>query len=286
MAYELNPEYVGIYCSGESFTDAVGKAAVLNSFSLWQIAGFTGPFANVAQGVICSNNVSRKTARVQVSGITKVRLGADVNAGDRLGFDINGDMIPDPAGTIGWATESGKAGSLTSALLNIIVPGAGGADGVITGGSVVGTDLVITRSVGGDITIDLSPLPGGGTVAEQLCKNYVAGETLSALKLVYIDPTDGRVYNADHTDLTTACSVVGFTKTAAATAGTAVQVISEGMITDASLSYNTALDPTLFLALTGNVTQAPVTSGYLLQAGFVTGTDSMYVDIQPPIILA
>ena len=54
-------------------------------------------------------------------------------------------------------TITSNAGTLTA------VGGGGTADGVVTGGSVTGTTLTLTRSIGGDVTITGLPTGGGGT---------------------------------------------------------------------------------------------------------------------------
>lgn len=89
----------------------------------------------------------------------------------------------------------------------------------------------------------------------------------------------GIVY-ADHTELDHAQTVLGFTKTA----GTTVQVISEGLYKDPTMAWDPSLP--LWLSTLGQLTQIRPTSGFIMQVGRAISPTEIIIQIQPAVILA
>ncbi len=118
MAHDLIRQEIGTKRAGEDMTAARGKAVVFNSLDRWQIAGLTGPFAGLVQGILTNNPANGGVASVQVFGVAMAKLGGTVTGGRYLDVDANGDLIENhPGGTIAVALESGIAGSLISVFL-------------------------------------------------------------------------------------------------------------------------------------------------------------------------
>lgn len=118
------------------------------------------------------------------------------------------------------------------------------------------------------------PGPAGGQSFQRL-----AGETLSALRLVY--ELDGEVFaldsgDADHIDM-----LLGITLTAAA-AGEPVNVQRSGVIDDAGWSWTPGL---VWLGVDGRLTQTPPADGFDVLIGAATSATRITLNITDPIEL-
>lgn len=110
-----------------------------------------------------------------------------------------------------------------------------------------------------------------------------ADADLSALRLVAADNENLKIVYAD-ANTSTSYSVIGMT-TASSLEGARVSILSLGHFYDANWTWDTNLNPTLYLSTEGYMTQTPPTSGISLVVGSVTGSTSVYINIQQPIIL-
>jgi len=110
----------------------------------------------------------------------------------------------------------------------------------------------------------------------------IAGETISAIKAVYADTNT----TIKHSDKSVAGRqfCIGISKTAGI-ATSSIEVIIDGVLTDASFSGFTRNEP-IFVGSSGALTQTPPTSGVLLEVGYYLGENKIEVEIKRPIILA
>jgi hypothetical protein len=89
---------------------------------------------------------------------------------------VTSDSTPSNNGLY-YCTDIGTAPSFASAttVWTVVGTGAGGDDIYVTGGTVSGTDLELTRNDGNTVVVDLSSIAGGGG-----SNTYVTGGTTSA----------------------------------------------------------------------------------------------------------
>ena len=126
------------------------------------------------------------------------------------------------------------------------------------------------------------PAGPSGTPGTSLTVTKVAGETISAGKAVYLDTAT--VVKLSDRSVSARQKCIGVAKTAA-TAGNPIEVIVDGTFTDAIFSGFTLNEP-VWVGLNGVLTQAPPSSGVLLEAGYYLGENTIEVEIKRPIILA
>jgi len=177
-----------------------------------------------------------------------------------------------PTPTVTTAATGATVGTTPAA--RPAVTAAGSAAGVTA--PTPTTPAVVTAGQAGPRGL---PGPAGTEVVRA-----VAGEALSALRVVYADPTDGRVYYADKGTAAHGGRVLGLTLAAAA-AGDEVAVQTQGRAQDAGWDWDTAAAPGLFLGSAGAITQGAPATGFVLRVGFVKAADEAFIRIDPPIYL-
>ena len=109
----------------------------------------------------------------------------------------------------------------------------------------------------------------------------VAGETLSALKFVYI-AADGKAYLGSSATFPQT-EVIGLTKTAASM-GSNVDIIPFGTVQDASFTFG--YSQLLFLTTLGNFSTTVPVSGHRVKLGQGLNNGQIFIDIDETIILA
>jgi hypothetical protein len=127
------------------------------------------------------------------------------------------------------------------------------------------------------VTVGIQGPPGTGAVQS------VAGEALSALRVVYADPADGRAYYADNGTLSHAASLIGVT-TAAVTAGDTVDIQASGYLTDSNWSWDTDGDPALYLGTNGAIVQGAPGGAFVAPVGFVVSPTKIFIRIHQSIL--
>ena len=131
----------------------------------------------------------------------------------------------------------------------------------------------------GNLDFDTKPdSPSGDSTRVQ--KDYLAGEPLSALRMVkFDDPTT--VSLADKNLLSDAVTIgMGINS---ATIGNAVTVVTFGQIDDASFMFSA--NACLFLDDNGQITDTPPTSGHNVPIGVGLGAGSIFIDIDGLTVL-
>ena len=111
-----------------------------------------------------------------------------------------------------------------------------------------------------------------------------AGETLSALRIVYVNRSTGKVRYADKDTAVHSHSVIGLT-TEAVNLDEQVDIQTLGVVTDNSWSWNMSGDTSLYLGTNGALTQTPPTSGFSMKVGFAMSATKIYVRIETPVFL-
>ena len=124
------------------------------------------------------------------------------------------------------------------------------------------------------------------TASDTVVSEYTSGQGISALQLVYVDPTDGRIYPSDSTDSTCAGKIIGIATNTVGASGEQVSVITHGQLCDPSFSFNTAGDACLYAnGVNGQFSQtAPLGPHFNLSIGQITASDCVFVDMGDPIV--
>lgn len=109
----------------------------------------------------------------------------------------------------------------------------------------------------------------------------VAGENLGGHRVVV--ESLGSLYYADTTNLAHTNRVVGLTMNSSTT-GQSITYVKDGLITEPSWTWNTALP--VWLSTNGLLTQAPAnTTGFTMIIGNPVTSTSLYVSLKTPILL-
>lgn len=116
------------------------------------------------------------------------------------------------------------------------------------------------------------PGPAGGAAVER-----VAGETLSALRVVY--ELDGQVFALDYRDASAIYLLLGLTLTAAA-AGGHINVQRSGPLDDAA--WNWTPGP-VWLGADGGLTQVAPVDGFCVLLGSAVSPTRLILDFHQPI---
>jgi len=116
--------------------------------------------------------------------------------------------------------------------------------------------------------------------ASKLSTTLVAGETVSALKVVRIG-TNSEAFLSEPDVYENAQSVGVSLNTA--TAGNDVEVLSFGILEDPF--FNFPVNDVLFLASGGAITNTAPTSGIRTIIGKSLGVGSIFISVQEPVIL-
>lgn len=143
----------------------------------------------------------------------------------------------------------------------------------LAGLAYAGNTLKVVRVNAGETAFELATVSGGGSAASTLAA--VAGEALSGDRAVYI-ADDGKAYHADKGSATS-IRTAGLTTGAVALGDTAtIQV--EGPYTEPTWSW--AGNAAIWLSTTGQLTQTPPTTGYLVKVGIPAGPTQMLIEPQ------
>lgn len=129
------------------------------------------------------------------------------------------------------------------------------------------------------VGLDSSKITAAGSAA--VVKTYTAGETISALKAVYVNPLDGKIYRASSSTLQSA-SVIGITKTAVNQDGT-VELIQYGIFQDGFFGFDPA--ELIVLGDNGALTATPPASGYLTRLGRSINGNTILILVETPVQL-
>lgn len=130
-----------------------------------------------------------------------------------------------------------------------------------------------------NVALDSSKITAGGAL--NITQTYVAGETISALKAVYINSVDSKIYLANPSTLQTA-SVSGITKTAG-NIGDSIEIVQYGPLQDSFLTFANA--EIICLGNNGVMTNSQPTTGYLTRLGRSVNSNTILITLEQPIQL-
>lgn len=145
-------------------------------------------------------------------------------------------------------------------------------------------------------------VPAGGTTGQALIKktdtNYdtewatignnvtaVAGQTISALKIVYTDPATSKILYADKDTPITVNSLFGVT-TQSGILNDEINVVTFGVIEDSSWAWNMAGNINLFLGSNGSIVQGAPVGNIVVKIGYAISAISIMVRVGEPVLTA
>jgi hypothetical protein len=119
--------------------------------------------------------------------------------------------------------------------------------------------------------------PAGNTV------NAIAGQVLSALRIVHIDPITSKVLYADKDIPNTAISLLGVT-TQSVTADVAVNVQTFGILSDNGWNWNINGELHLFLGANGTIVQGVPTGAVVARIGHIISSTTIFIRAGEPVL--
>lgn len=143
--------------------------------------------------------------------------------------------------------------------------------------SISNAVIDVTNSIS-EIDVIISGDQGPPGVDGSATFSDIAGENLSALRVVRRNPTTGLIEYADKDSLSEVQSVVGITTTAALSASS-VTIRYIGEMQDNSWAWDTSGSLDLFLGDDGAIVSTAPSSGYFLKIGSITESDRININI-------
>ena len=122
---------------------------------------------------------------------------------------------------------------------------------------------------------------GSGGSSASVVQIELAGQTISAVKAVQLDGSSKLIDSTNDATLADA-SVLGVSRHAGVL-DDSVEVVTFGPYSDSSITF--AVNDCVYLGLNGQLTNVAPTTGILVQVGKVIKDNTIFVDIEPPIIL-
>ena len=144
--------------------------------------------------------------------------------------------------------------------------------------------------------------PAGGLTGQALIKktdtNYdtewatignnvvaIAGQTISALKIVYNDPATSKILYADKDIPSTVNSLLGIARDSG-NIDNEIIVVPFGILQDSNWSWNMSGDINLFLGNNGNITQGVTVGAIITKIGYAISPTEIMIRIGEPILTA
>lgn len=170
--------------------------------------------------------------------------------------------------------------------------------------SIVNNEIVISVSAQGAQGAPGKGIKVGGTTAQLLAKasdvNYdtewvdpqavtgtsvvvVAGEVISALRVVYTAPATSKIFYADKDTTSTIGSLLGVTTTAGILDDN-INVTTAGVITDSSWNWNMAGNINLFLGANGAIVQGVLSGALVVRIGYAISSTKIMVRISDTVL--
>jgi hypothetical protein len=164
---------------------------------------------------------------------------------------------------------------------------AGGSDPLavtdLVGGS--GLENIGNKNhINGYAGLDASGKIFGAQLPLGSAETYASDLTLSGNKFVVLDSAGKLVY-ADRTIMAHAGKVLGMT-VGATVPPAQVSLLSKGEIANTG-TWNFTIGGPVYLSINGGVTQsAPTINGFVQVVGYASKADTLFINIQPPVLLA
>lgn len=160
--------------------------------------------------------------------------------------------------------------------------GGGGGGGTITSITSLSSAIVVTNPTGPNVQLSFNSAALVIPSAPKLEVTVIAGEAISALQAVYYNYSDDRVYKGNKGVYATSL-VLGVARTAAASAGASLIVVTNGNIVDASFAFTA--NELIFLQTGGTISNVVPTTGHRVVVGKALTSNTLFVNTQEPIIL-
>lgn len=167
------------------------------------------------------------------------------------------------AGASGVLTFNTRSGAVTLTLEDVRAA---------LGLTYAGNALKVIRVNAAQTAFELAAAAGGSAASTLTA---VAGEALSGNRAVYI-ADDGKAYHADKNSATS-IRTAGLT-TGAVSLGATATIQVEGPYTEVTWSWTG--NGVIWLSTTGQLTQTPPTTGYLVKVGVPAGPTQMLIEPQ------
>jgi hypothetical protein len=111
----------------------------------------------------------------------------------------------------------------------------------------------------------------------------VAGETISALRIVYTEPATGKIFYADKDTSNTISSLLGVTTTAGILDDN-INITISGTISDSSWNWNMAGNVNLFLGANGAIVQGALSGAVVVRIGYAISSTKIMVRIGETVL--
>ncbi len=115
-----------------------------------------------------------------------------------------------------------------------------------------------------------------GTVA-------IAGEIISALRIVYTDPTTSKIFYADKDTTSTIGSLLGVSITSGILDDN-INVTTAGIISDSSWNWNMTGNINLFLGANGAIVQGALSGAIVVRVGYAISSTKIMVRIGDTVL--
>lgn len=140
-------------------------------------------------------------------------------------------------------------------------------------------EINVQPSAAAFISGNIFPAGPAGVVDPDNVEEWVAGEDISALKVVRA--AGSRVFVQDVTDIADMHGCVGISRTFANELGV-IEVISNGLLSDASWNFSQGA---VFLGLNGSITQSVPSQAFDLRLGTAISATEIFIQLERPIKL-
>lgn len=161
-------------------------------------------------------------------------------------------------------------------VVNVVTVGVQGPTGVgMPMGGLAGQSIIKNSDSNYDF---------GFSFINNTISTEIAGSTISALRIVYVDPSSGKILYADKDNLSTINSLLGIT-IQSGSINSNINVVSEGKIVDSNWNWDMTSNVSLFLGSNGVITQGvSLSSAATVHVGCALSSTSILVRFGEPII--
>lgn len=150
---------------------------------------------------------------------------------------------------------------------------------------LVDSDITVSNVLSTEAIVAQIGIPGpAGSSAESVPLSLLAGESISALKAVYVDSTNGKLFLCDSSDADSSLGFIGIS-TNSGGVDSAILVAYNGLMEDSSWTWDISIGYHLYLAAGGAITQMAPVSGVSYVIGTVVSGTKILINPMSPIIL-
>lgn len=149
-----------------------------------------------------------------------------------------------------------------------------------TNGKVV---VRVEDEVGTQEIVDaINNISGGGGNQSVVSQNELAGQTISAVRAVQLDGVTQKLIYATNDNTVAEAQTLGLSRQGGSL-DDSINVVTFGPYADSSITF--AVNDCVYLDMNGLLTNVAPVSGIFLQIGKVIKENTIFVDIEQPIVL-